>query len=204
VRRIAYLDLDAHHGDGVEDAFATDPDVLTISVHEAGRWPRTGLAHDVAKNVYNFPVPAGLNDTEFGFLLTRRLLPLIEDFAPEILLLLPGADALEDDSMSRLALSNNAIWDAVQGARKIVPRLGVFGGGGYNPYALARCWAGIWGILNDFAIPEILPAAAQDVLRGVKYHRNQARPVPAHWTETLRDVPRPGLVRDEIRELGLI
>jgi len=201
-RRIAYLDLDAHHGDGVEAAFADDPEVLTISVHEAGRWPRTGHGHDVAACLYNFAVPPGFNDAELAYLMTHAIVPTIARFAPEVMLFLPGADALADDSMSRLALSNGAIWDALRALRGLAPRLAVFGGGGYNPFALARCWAGLWAVLNDIPIQAALPAAAGAVLRGVEYYRNQGRARPAHWLTTLADEPAAGPVRDEIKRMG--
>jgi acetoin utilization protein AcuC len=187
VARVAYLDLDAHHGDGVEAAFANEPEVLTISVHEAGRWPRTGTASDPANSVWNFPVPPGFDDAGLAVLLEAQILPLLRAHAPDAILLLPGADALADDPMAKLALSNQAIWDAVQAVRGIAPRLVVAGGGGYNPYALARCWAGIWAVLNDVSLPEVLPAAALDVLRGVRYFRAAGRNPPLRWLNTLRD-----------------
>jgi acetoin utilization protein AcuC len=198
VRRIAYLDLDAHHGDGVEAAFADDPDVLTISVHEAGRWPRTGIAHDEPNSVYNFPVPQQFNDSESLLLLTQKILPLIDAHEPDAILLLPGADALADDPMAKLDLSNNAIWSAVTALRGRAKRLVVAGGGGYNPFALARCWAGIWGLLNDQTIPDILPEPARALLRAQTYFRAAGRNPPAHWLTTLRDAPNPGPIRDEI------
>jgi acetoin utilization protein AcuC len=204
MRRIAYLDLDAHHGDGVEAAFADDAQVLTISVHEAGRWPRTGTAHDPARAVYNFPVPPEFNDSELGFLMEAAVLPVLRGFAPQVLLFLPGADALADDHMSKLGLSNNAIWDALRAVRALAPSLAVLGGGGYNPYALARCWAGLWGILNGRALPEILPVSAQQVLRDVRHFRHITRAVPAHWVETLCDAQRSGMVRDEVKAMGVI
>jgi acetoin utilization protein AcuC len=201
LRRIAYLDLDAHHGDGVEAAFSTDPDLLTISVHEAGRWPRTGHGHDAAHAVYNYPVPPGFNDSELDWLMDTAILPTLRAFAPEIILFLPGADALADDTMSRLALSNGALWAALEAIRPLGPRLAVFGGGGYNPYALARCWAGLWATLNDLPIPPNLPPAAQSVLRGVPYYRNQGRALPPHWLAILADPPQRGVVRDEIKRM---
>jgi acetoin utilization protein AcuC len=203
VRRIAYLDLDAHHGDGVEAAFADDSEVLTISVHEAGRWPRTGVACDVARGIWNFPVPAGFNDSEFSLLLTEKILPVMNAFRPDAIFLLPGADALADDPMAKLGLSNNAIWDAVRAVKGMAPRLVVGGGGGYNPYALARCWAGVWAVLNEIPIPDVLPPAALDVLRGVAYFRAAGRNPPAHWLNTLRDAPLPGAVRDEVKAMIL-
>jgi acetoin utilization protein AcuC len=198
VRRIAYLDLDAHHGDGVEAAFADDPDVLTISVHEAGRWPRTGTASDAARAIWNFPVPPGFNDTELAALMNGAILPLIDAHRPEAIMLLPGADALEDDPMAKLSLSNGAIWSATAALMGRAERLVVCGGGGYNPFALARCWAGIWATLNGFDIPAVLPEPAQALLRAQSYFRAAGRNPPAHWLTTLRDPPNPGPVRGEI------
>jgi len=201
LRRIAYLDLDAHHGDGVETAFADDPDILTISVHEAGRWPRSGILNDPANGVFNFPVPAGFNDAELAWLVNQAILPLITAFRPDAIFLLPGADALADDPMAKLALSNNAIWDTLAAIRPLCKRLIVGGGGGYNPFSLARCWAGIWAILNDIPIPEFLPPEAQTLLRAQTFPRAAGRNPPAHWLTTLRDAPNSGPVRDEIRKM---
>jgi acetoin utilization protein AcuC len=201
VRRIAYLDLDAHHGDGVEDAFADNPEVLTISVHEAGRWPRTGVSSDPARGIWNFAVPPAFNDSEFLLLLHQKILPLMAAFRPDAIWLLPGADALADDPMAKLALSNNAIWEAVRAVKGIALSLVVGGGGGYNPYSLARCWAGVWATLNDFTIPHGLPQGALDVLGGAKYFRAAGRNPPLHWLKTLRDAPMPGSVRDEVKAM---
>lgn len=206
LQRVVYLDLDAHHGDGVQDAFADDPRVLTISIHEQGRWPNTGPATDRAGGMArNFPVPRKLNDTEHRVLMQEAVLPLIQNFAPQALMLQSGADSLEEDPLARLSLSNNAYWSAVRAIRELVPRhiprLVVVGGGGYNPYTVARCWAGIWATLNDFVIPPHLPAAAETVLRSLVYNRAAGRNPPAHWHSTLRDIPREGDVRPEILEL---
>jgi acetoin utilization protein AcuC len=202
IRRIAYLDLDAHHGDGVEAAFAENADILTMSVHEAGRWPRTGLVSRPETSVYNFAVPAGLNDSELVWLWTHRLKKPILAHEPEVILLLPGADALVDDVMCGLGLSNLALWDVLRELKAMGRPLAVLGGGGYNPYALARCWAGLWAVLNDLPVPEILPAAAQTVLAGIKNSWRPGLAVPPHWITTLADEARPGKVRREIVEMG--
>jgi acetoin utilization protein AcuC len=202
VRRIVYLDLDAHHGDGVEAAFATEPDVLTISVHEAGRWPRSGTGSAPRQGIWNFPVPPGFNDSELSYLMAARILPLIRAHAPEAIWLLPGADALAGDPLAKLQLSNLAIWDVVAQLRGLAPRLVVAGGGGYNPYLLARCWTGIWAELNGLPIPDPLPAAAVKVLRAVEYFRAAGRNPLAVWLNSLRDAPNPGPVRDDVKRLG--
>jgi acetoin utilization protein AcuC len=201
--RIVYLDIDAHHGDGVQDAFADDPGVLTISLHEAGRWPHTGAATDRAGGAArNLPLPQGCNDTEFRFLIETAVLPLIRAFAPQAIMLQAGADALEEDPLARLSLSNNAHCHVAAALRGLTPRLVVLGGGGYNPWTVGRCWASIWATLNGYEIPATLPPAAEVVLRGLRLDRAAGRNPPAHWFTTLRDAPREGPVRAEIPHLA--
>src|SRR5499433_804935 len=69
VARVLYVDLDAHHGDGVEDALRDEPRVFTISIHERDRWPHTGTIADQGLTWRNLPVPPGFNDSELSFLL---------------------------------------------------------------------------------------------------------------------------------------
>ena len=203
LERIVYLDIDAHHGDGVQDAFHDDPRVLTISVHEAGRWPFTGLAADRAGGAArNLPVQQGFNDSELAWLLHHAILPLIAAHRPQAVFLQCGADALEEDPLARLSLSNNAHWSVVAAVRDLAPRLIVTGGGGYNPYTVGRCWAGVWATLNGIPIPDRTTPEAEAVLRGLTYNRAAGRNPPGHWFTTIRDAPRNGPVRDAIKLLA--
>ncbi len=197
---IVYLDIDAHHGDGVQDAFHDDPRVLTISLHEARRWPFSGAADDHAGGAArNFPLPAGCNDSEFRLIFDHAVLPLIEQRRPQAIMLQAGADALEEDPLARLSLSNNCYRTVVEAIMGRAPRLVVLGGGGYNPWTVGRCWALIWGVLNRFPIPERLPAEAEAILRALRFDRAAGRNPPLHWFTTLLDRPREGIVRDDIR-----
>jgi acetoin utilization protein AcuC len=201
--RIVYLDIDAHHGDGVQDAFHHDDRVFTISVHEAGRWPHTGPIEDRAGGAArNLPVPPGTNDTEYRHLFQQAVLPLINRLQPQAILLQTGADALEEDPLSRLSLSNNLHWWVVDAVRDLAPSLVVVGGGGYNPYTVGRCWAGIWARLNCLPIPPRTTPAAEAVLRGLTYNRAAGRNPPEHWFTTLRDTPREGPIRPAIYTLA--
>ena len=201
VQRIAYVDIDAHHPDGVEHAFAGDGDVLMISIHEQNRWPFTGALTDAGVgNCFNLPVPAGLNDSEMRAALQGLILPRLAEFAPQVVILQCGADALSEDPLSRLTLSNNAHWAVVAALRDFAPRLLVLGGGGYNPWSVGRCWAGVWATLVGAAIPEVLPDAAQAILRGLSWGGGgRALPTEAMLT-TLRDPPREGPVRAEVAD----
>ena len=165
---IYYVDVDAHHGDGVQDAFADDDRVFTLSIHESGRWPYTGKIDDRAGgSALNLPVPAGFNDSEMAFLFDEVVLPMAVRLRPQAVVLQCGADGLADDPMSGLTLSNRALWHVVRSFMGVAPRLLVLGGGGYNPWAVARCWAGVWAVLNGID-PTVAPTApAQAVLRGL-------------------------------------
>jgi acetoin utilization protein AcuC len=209
---VFYLDVDAHFGDGVQQAFHDDPRVFTLSIHEAGRWPMArgddpatapgGVDDRAGGAARNLPVPRELNDTEMEFLVETVAVALIQEFAPEALVVQCGADALADDPMTKLALSNLALWRVIDAVRGLAPRLLVLGGGGYNPWAVGRCWTGVWATLNRLPIPDRLPAAAEEVLRGVRWDHRRGRTPPEHWFTTLADQPRPGPLRPEVRALA--
>ncbi|SEV90776.1 acetoin utilization protein AcuC [Cognatiyoonia koreensis] len=199
--RVAYIDVDAHHPDGVEYAFADEPDVLLVSTHEQNRWPRTGALEDAGSGqVFNLPVPAGFNDTEMAFVRERLILPAVAAFRPDAIVLQCGADAVTEDPQSRMALSNNAHWAVVAALMPMAPRFVVLGGGGYNPWSVGRCWTGVWATLNGHDVPERLPNPAQDVLRALKWTgQSRVKAPPEQWVTTLRDQPREGPISDEVR-----
>ncbi|RVU33891.1 acetoin utilization protein AcuC [Hwanghaeella grinnelliae] len=203
LERIAYVDLDAHHGDGVQDAFHDDDRVMTISIHEAGRWPYSGAVDDRAGGMArNLPVLPGFNDDEHAFLMENAVLPLLDWFEPQALVIQGGCDALQDDPLSKLSLSNNALLRAVRQMRPMAPRVLVLGGGGYNPWAVARCWTGYWGLLNGFDVRATLPEVARAVLESLTWRRKQGKNPPAHWFIQLHDMPNHGPIRDETRSLA--
>ena len=202
--RVFYLDLDAHHGDGVQAAFAGEPRVMTLSVHEAGRWPMNqdgmGQASDRGGGgARNIPVPAGFHDAELAFVMEAAVLPLIAEFRPDALVVQCGADALADDPLSRLSLSNLALWAAMAAVRDLASRLLLLGGGGYNPWSVARCWSGVWAVLCDRSVPAEVPEAGAAVLRALTWRHSRGCNPPAHWFTTLADEPRLGPVREEVR-----
>jgi acetoin utilization protein AcuC len=104
--------------------------------------------------------------------------------------------------LSKLALSNGALWRALAALKAMAPRLLVLGGGGYNPWSVARCWAGNWAVLTGSKVPETLPPDAEAVLRRLTWSRSAGRNPPEHWFTTLEDKPNPGPVRDEVALLA--
>jgi acetoin utilization protein AcuC len=200
VGRIAYVDIDAHHCDGVAAGFAGDPETLLISVHEEKRWPFSGtLFEDGGGNCFNLPVPRGFNDSEMQLVLDRLIVPRLRAFAPDAVILQCGADALDEDPLARLSLSNNAHVAVVRALRDLSPRFMVLGGGGYNPWSVGRCWTRVWAELAGLDVPERLPQPAETVLRGLAWH-GAGRPPKEGMMTTLIDTPRYGPIRAEVAE----
>ena len=199
--RIAYIDIDAHHADGVEHAFAGDPDTLLISTHEEHRWPRTGKLDDIGVGqVWNLPLPAGVGDDVAALIRDDVLLPLVTTFQPDAIVLQCGADAIEEDPQSRMAWSNQAHWTIVAALKGLSKRFLVLGGGGYNPWSVGRCWTGVWSTLNGHPVPDVLPDAAQAILRDLTWEgQRRVKTPPAHWLTTLADHPRPGVISDDVK-----
>ncbi|MCH2077740.1 MAG: acetoin utilization protein AcuC [Rhodobacteraceae bacterium] len=188
-RRVAYLDIDAHHPDGVAHAFRDDPSVLILSVHEENRWPRTGLATDRGPGTHiNIPVAPGFTDADLARIREEVAIPAVRDFRPDAIVLQCGADAVAGDPQSRLTLTNNAHVAWVRTFVTLAPRILITGGGGYNPWTVGRLWTALWGVASGQELPETLPPAAQSVLEGLSWKRaGKLRAPDVEWTKTLLD-----------------
>jgi acetoin utilization protein AcuC len=154
-QKIAYVDFDAHHGNGVQDAFYTDPRVLIISVHETGRtlYPESGSEKEIGAGAgkgftVNFPLEPGSDDEIYDFVLDSAIFELLRSFSPDIIIAQIGADALLSDPLTHLGLTNNSYQKAIKGIRELCPKILALGGGGYDLYRTARCWTLAWSILN--------------------------------------------------------
>ena len=151
LRRVAYVDIDAHHGDGVFYGFEDDPDLIFADVHEDGRYlyPGTGDISETGKGSavgtkLNIPMPPGAGDDEFGqaWLLVEEY---VDAAAPEFIILQCGADSLAGDPITHLlyteeahALAARRLCDLAD--RHCDGRIIGTGGGGYNRRNLARAW----------------------------------------------------------------
>ena len=210
--RVLYADIDAHHGDGVEGAFVGDRGVTTLSLHmdTAYAYPFTGGAiEDTGPlgNAVNLPLPQGVHDDEYRYAFERLWPAVLEGSRAEAVVLQAGTDILAPDPLGKFRISTQAFLEVV--ARVLAdtpthadgtPRLLVLGGGGYHPLVLARCWAGVWGLLSGRNLPETIPAAGEALLRAVDWDLDEDEDhFEALFTRRI-DPLRPGAVRPELRE----
>ncbi len=160
IRRVAYVDIDAHHGDGVFYAFESDPDLLFADIHEDGRYLYPGTGHagetgvgDAQGSKLNLPLPPGATDHDFRHA-WQRIEAYLRDTKPDFILLQCGADSVAGDPITHLAFSEEAHAHAAAAVCRIADELGhgrvlAMGGGGYNRQNLARAWTRVVEALVD-------------------------------------------------------
>ncbi len=162
--RVAYVDIDAHHGDGVEYAFYETDKVLTISLHESGQWlfPGTGAVTDRGLNRFkgyaiNCPLPPETADTEFVNAFMEIVPVALKAFKPDILVTQLGVDTFYTDPITHLSLTTNGFESMVNFFYETgLPWVGL-GGGGYNMSNVARAWTITWAVMNGVTVPEKIP-----------------------------------------------
>lgn len=163
-RRVAYIDIDAHHGDGVQEAFYETDRVLTISIHETGRmlFPGTGFEGDLGRGEgegysVNIPMPPSSDDELFLYAFNEIVPHLIEKFRPDVVVSQLGVDSFRNDPLAHLNYTNNGFCEAVKKMKEIAPKWVALGGGGYDVANVARAWTLAWAVMNDFDIPDAIP-----------------------------------------------
>ena len=190
--RVAYVDVDVHHGDGVERAFWDDPRVLTISLHESGRalFPGTGFASDIGGpdaegTAVNVALPPGTGDSAWLRALHSTALPLVRAFKPDVLVTQHGCDTHAQDPLAHLSLSVDAQRAAADSLHRLshevcAGRWVALGGGGYEIVdVVPRSWTHLTAIAAHRPVP--LTAA-----------------VPADWLDHVRSL----LGREGPRRMG--
>lgn len=164
--RVAYVDIDAHHGDGVQRAFYDTDQVLTCSIHESGNtlFPGTGFVGELGEGKgegysINIPLPASADDEIFLWSFHEVIPPLVRAFQPDILITQLGIDAHRTDPLSHIGISLGAFAQAVRQLKDLCGRWVALGGGGYDVRNVARAWTAAWAIMNDREPPASLPAS---------------------------------------------
>jgi len=168
-RRVAYVDLDVHHGDGVERAFWDDPRVLTVSVHESGRtlFPGTGDPHDVGGpeargSVVNVALPAGTADDGWLRAIGAVVVPVVRGFDPDLVVSQHGCDAHGQDPLANLHVSVDAQRAGAMAVHDVAHEVAdgrwvALGGGGY---AIAQVVPRAWTHLLAIAAHEPIEVTA--------------------------------------------
>ena len=150
-KRVLYLDVDAHHGDGVQEIFYDRSDVFTISMHESGRtlYPWGGFENEIGRGPglgfnANIPLPAGSDDAAFLLAFERVVLPLISGYRPDVIVLELGMDTLAGDPLTHLQMTNNIVVEVLNRLIEFHCPLLVAGGGGYHVENTVRAWTLAW------------------------------------------------------------
>lgn len=163
-KRVAYVDVDAHHGDGVEYAFYDTDKVLTISLHESGQWlfPGTGFVTDIGVKEgkgfsVNLPFPPGAGDGLFVHGFEEIVLPFIAAFRPDVLVTQLGVDTFSTDPITHLNLTTNGFERMIRAFKGLGLPWVALGGGGYDLGNVARAWALAWAEMNGVSPPEVIP-----------------------------------------------
>jgi acetoin utilization protein AcuC len=194
-KRVLYLDIDAHHGDGVQWAFYEDPRVLTVSFHQDGRtlFPGTGGLSEIGRGeglgyAVNIPMLPGTDDHIFWDGFKSAVPMLVELFNPDVVVSQLGVDTFLDDPLAALELTTNGFCRAIAYLTKQRFPWVALGGGGYNPSNVARAWTLAWAIMNGVDLPDDLPESMLKPLctRG---RRGQKLRDPEHqspWQEKCR------------------
>ncbi|MBI4289657.1 MAG: acetoin utilization protein AcuC, partial [Chloroflexi bacterium] len=167
VHRVAYVDIDAHHGDGVQNAFYSSDQVLTISLHESGRYlfPGTGGVEEEGEGsgqgyAVNVPLAPATDDEVYLWAFRALVPPLVRAFQPEVLVTQLGIDTHIDDPLTHLALTSHGHAAAVAELKALSPgRWIALGGGGYDLSAVARCWALDYALMLGLELPDEVPAS---------------------------------------------
>jgi acetoin utilization protein AcuC len=203
--KVLYIDIDAHHCDGVQDAFLNNENVTIISIHEKNRWPQTGkLEENNIKNILNFPVSESFNDSEIDYVINNAVIPYAKSIQPDLLIIQAGADMLNGDPQSRISLSNNAYWGAIKDILLLCESSIILGGGGYNPYLTAKAWAGNWVLLNnrDDLLDSDMPEECSNLLSSLKWNNSRVRMgIPNQWLKSWRDHDVKTIVSPEVISL---
>ncbi len=162
--RVAYVDIDAHHGDGVQHAFYDSDQALTISLHQSGDYlfPGTGFVGEMGAGKglgysVNLPLYPYTNDEIYLWALNSVVVPLVKAFNPDVLATQLGMDPHFRDPITQLGLTVQGHARLVEELGKLCPRWLAFGGGGYDVSAVARGWTLDYGVMLGEEWPDEIP-----------------------------------------------
>ncbi len=202
-RRVAYIDIDAHHGDGVQHAFYRTDKVLTISLHESGNYlfPGTGFERETGEGEgegysVNVPMPPSSDDELFVWAFSEVVPPLVGKFRPDVVVSQLGVDSFSTDPLAHLNYTTNGFCEVVRKIKELSPRWVALGGGGYEITNVARAWTLAWAIMNSVEPPDELPPAFMEKYPLEGFGKRRLRD-----PEYLEKGKRKDNMRDEVEEV---
>lgn len=202
--KVAYVDIDVHHGDGVQEAFYDRPDVLTVSVHESGAYlyPGTGHVHEMGTGegtgyALNVPLLPSAGDTQLVRAFDEVVAVALRRFCPDLIVVQGGADTHRDDPLAGLDATVAGYLDVVARACALADelcsgRIVLTGGGGYEAYsAVPRMWGGALAVLAGLPIPQTLPQPWLDVSHAAAREAGSRAPLAPQSTMLEQTPPQP-------------
>ena len=202
--RVLYLDIDAHHGDGVQTAFYETPQVLTISFHQNGRtlFPGTGFTYEMGSRegkgyAVNIPLAPGADDEIFLFAFREIAVPIIETYKPEFMVTQLGVDTFSEDPLAGLNLGTRAFSEVVGHLKSLNIGWLALGGGGYNIFNVARAWTMAWAIMSGQTLPEDIPQDFRDRYKDL----DESIPMKFHDPAEVQDTGYKERAWQEAREV---
>ena len=160
--RVAYIDIDLHHGDGVQSIWLDDPSVLTYSIHESGKtlYPGTGFVHETGRagTSINVPLPAKTTGDVFLDAFRQTALPILDRYRPQAIALQMGTDAHAMDPLGHLQVLSQDWLAAVAEVYQLGLPTVVTGGGGYHLGTVPRMWTAALLTLSGIEVPDEIPA----------------------------------------------
>lgn len=181
-KKVVYIDIDAHHGDGVQHFFYETSKVMTISLHESGRFlfPGTGFEYEMGEEeglgfAVNIPLYPYTNEENYLRAFFEIVPPLITAFAPDVIVTQLGVDSFYNDPLATLNLTTNAFEKIVKYFHSLnIPWLAL-GGGGYNVANVARAWTLALAIMLDKEIGDPIPQKVLPIFEKYKVKINNLR-----------------------------
>ena len=188
-RRVLYLDIDAHHGDGVQEAYYDTDQVLTISIHESGIYfyPGTGFEDEIGEGrgkgySVNVPLLAHTDDAIYMKAFDEVAYPLIAAFNPDIIITQIGADTFRTDPLTNLEITTNSYCEMLAKIKRLKIPWVALGGGGYDLMNTARAWTLAWALMNNVELNPRLPPAFIEKIAAQGYQNRVLLDAP-HWAE---------------------
>ncbi|MCK5552509.1 MAG: acetoin utilization protein AcuC [Deltaproteobacteria bacterium] len=183
-KRVAYIDIDAHHGDGVQRAFYGTDRVMTISLHESGNFlfPGSGFEYEMGEGEgegysVNVPLYPLTDDETYLWAFEEVVPPLIGEFKPDVMVTQLGVDTFYSDPLTHLCLTTRGFTKVIEKLRDLSIPWVALGGGGYEVGNVARAWTLAWAIMNGVELEDEIPGPFEEIGRRLGLREDTLRDV---------------------------